>query len=512
MYKHRLRELLRLIFHSGLTDRQIGRAVACSHNTVKRYKASINQKGLSWSELNALDDEQIDVLFNRVTRRFVEKRMPDWLKVHEELQEKGVTLELLWEEYRLANPEDAYSYSQFTHLYRDFVNKLDVSMRQIHRPGEVVFVDFAGKTVSWYDDEQACELHAQIFVGCPGYSNYTFAYAVASQSTEDFIAAHVPMFDAFGGVPQVVVVDNLKAAVITAGRNPKLNRAYAEFANHYGFTILPARVRHPKDKAKAEVAVQVVTRWILARLRKRKFFSLDEINEAIAELLPSLNERPFRRLPGCRRSRFEEFDKLALQSLPESPYEYGEWLSSKKVPDDYHIEVNGHYYSVPCRLKGESVEARVSRSTVEIFLNGRRIASHAKNEVMGGHSTDAAHQPASHRAYANRTPEKFMKWARAIGEATYEVVSHQFEDKASPIRGMNACDHLKRLQREYGDARLESACRRAIDIHSLTVKSVRSILQRGLDRRMPNDPPTQASLPFHHPNVRGAQYYGQGGN
>jgi len=505
------REALRLIKTTNLSDRQIGRILGMSHNTVKKYRAISLEHDLEWERIKEMDDTEIESFLKSKRSRLQSKYQPDYVYVHQEMHKKHVTLQLLWEEYRLANPENAYSYSQFTYYYREYVGKLDRSMRQTHRAGECVFVDFAGRTVTYYDSDTGEEKTAQIFIGVLGCSNYTFVYAVPSQKLPHWIDAHNRMYQFFGGVPQIVVPDNLKSAVIKAGSDMVINRTYLEQSQYYGVVVMPARVRHPKDKSKAEGGVLLAYRWILVKLRNRKFFSIAEVNEAIADLLRQLNERPFKKLPGCRRSRFEELDKPMLSPLPGSLFEYAEWTAPNKIGPDYHMHVKGHYYSVPHALVGERVEARVSAKAVEILFSGKRITSHVRSDEIGGHSTLPEHQPKSHRIYAEQTPERFAQWAKEIGPAAESIINSQFSSAVHPVRGLKACTSLRRLAKDYGHEKFESACRRAEAIGSQTVKSIRSILQRGLSELSDDHIPTQISLPLHH-NVRGSDYYATGGH
>ena len=384
-------------------------------------------------------------------------------------------------------------------------------MRQTHYAGECVFVDYAGKTIKWVDSDTGQVHDAHIFVGVLGCSRYTFAYACRSQNVAEFTHATVKMFEYFGGTPQVIVPDNLKSAVIKPGRFAELNRNYLELAKQYGCVIEPARVRRPQDKSLAEQGVLQVTRWITVVLRRRQFFSVSEINKAIPELLDKLNKRPFRRLPGNRYERFIEFDKSALKPLPKEPYELAEWVTGQKVPSDYHVYVEQHAYSVPYQLISQKVEARVTHNKVEFFHDGKRVAWHQRSFSKGMATTNDAHRPSSHKAYAQQSSDYFLSWGKSVGQYTHQLVSHQFIGRAShSVIGAKACSRLQSLARHYGEARLELACRCACDIQSLTVSSVRSILQCKLDQKTETNEPQQCQLPLHV-NVRGAEYYQLGG-
>jgi len=504
MNKHR--EILRYILTTGLSNRQIGRSLKVSHNTVGRLRKIAIDKKLEWQDINDIDDIELETKIHTERHRIETKQLPNWAVIHRELKLPHVTLQLLWEDYCLVNPDHAYSYSQFTHYYRQYVKKLDISMRQNHRAGETVFVDFAGRTVPYSDADTGKDEKAQIFVGIMGCSSYSFACAVKSQAVPFWIEAHNRMFEYFGGTPQVIVPDNLKSAVIRAGNEPVLNKTYLEMAKHYQVAIIPARVRRPKDKSKAELTVLLVYRWILARLRHSKFFSINEINVAIAELLEKLNQRPFKQLPGSRQSSFETLDKPLLRPLPDQLFEYAEWVAARKIGPDYHIRIFDHYYSVPHGLIGARVEARVTVDAIELFSQSKLVANHSRSLVKGGHTTLPEHQPKAHRLYSEQTPELIMKWAKSIGVAAEAVVQHQFDSKSHALLGVRSSSSLQRLAKEYGIEHFELACKRAQAIGSMTVKSVRSILQRGLESLSGENTPLQINLPLHQ-NVRGASYY-----
>ena len=356
-------------------------------------------------------------------------------------------------------------------------------------------------------DPQTGEVRqAAIFIAVLGASNYTFAEATWSQSLPDWIGSHVRAFEAFGGVPQVLVPDNLKAAVNRPHRyEPELNRTYEALAQHYGVAVVPARPRRPRDKAKVEVGVQVVERWILARLRNHTFFSLSELNSAVKDLLAGLNHKPFKKLPGSRQSLFESLERPLLRALPQQPYEYAEW-KLVRVNIDYHVEVSGHYYSVPYTLVKHQLEARTSAHTVELFYKGKRVASHRLSAQKGRHTTVTAHMPKAHRHYAEWTPQRLIRWAAKTGQATARVVETILTSRAYPQQGFRACLGIMRLGGRFGDERLEAACRRAIALGACSYKSIESILKHDLDcRPLPDKPPVTASI--DHVNIRGPEYY-----
>ena len=313
-------------------------------------------------------------------------------------------------------------------------------------------------------------------------------------------------FTYLGGVPEVVVPDNLRAGVTRAHRyEPDINPTYQDLATHYGVAIIPARVRRPRDKAKAEVGVQVVERWILAALRHRQCFSLAELNRVIRELLETLNHRPFKKLPGTRHALFEQLDKPALRPLPVEPYEYAEWKQAR-VHIDYHVEVQGHYYSVPHALIKKQVDVRITANTIECFYRGRRIASHRRSHHKGRHTTVTAHMPEAHRQAGEWSPQRLERWAASIGTATARLVRHRLTARQHPQQAYRSCLGILRLGNTYGNDRLEAACRRALALNSHSYKSIESILRHGLDSQ-PLAEQTEAALPEDHDNIRGPSYY-----
>lgn len=504
MYLNKFRESLRLIFTTTMSNRAIGRALDYSFNSVRRLRTMATEMQLDWAAVEAMDDEKLEATF-RVTRQRVESKvMPDLEQVRNELQKPDVTLRLCWEGYRRNGGN--YSESQHNAIVRKYLDSLDLTMRKVYVAGEWAFVDYAGSKPHWIDPESGEKREAELFVGVLGCSNYAFAYATATQSTQDTIEAVVRFYEYCGGVARYLCTDNLKAVVIKPGREPVFNRAFLEMSRHCGAILVPARVRTPEDKGKVEVGVQFVQRWIVTQLRRRHFNSLAELNAAILELLIWLNQRPFRHLKGCRRSRFEEFDKPALKPLPAERFVYGEWAGEQKVGPDYHVKVKGHFYSVPFTLVTEYVEARTTVRTVEVFHRGKRVASHLRSADIGGCTTVPEHQPAAHRAYAEQTPDLYLDWAKTIGPAAAAAVEYQLESRDYSPMALRACSSLQRMAKDYGPDRLEAACRRGQQIRSLTLKSISSILHRRLDANAEPELPTQMVLPLHE-NVRGAQYY-----
>lgn len=499
-------DVLRLKWGSGLSDGQIAHSLHLSRPTVAAYVQRAQAAGLSWPLPEALDAVALErLLFPAAAPRVATAPAPDWAQIHHELKRKGVTLWLLWQEYKTAVPE-GFQYSWFCQAYRTWAGKLNVVMRQSHRAGEKLFVDYAGHTLPIVNG-QTGEVHdAQIFIAVLGASNYTYAEATWSQNLSDWIGSHVRTFAAFGGVPEIVVPDNLKAAVTRAHRyEPEINRTYAECAHSYQVAIIPARAARPRDKAKAEVGVQVVERWILARLRHQTFFTLPHANQAIAALLRDLNTRPFKKLPGSRHSLFEALDRPALRPLPAVPYEYAEWKKAR-VNIDYHVEVEGHYYSVPYALVTQQLDVRVTSQVVELFHHSTRVASHLRSSFKGRHSTIAAHMPTAHQHYAAWTPQRLIQWAATTGEATARVVETILASRPHPQQGFRSCLGIMRLGKSYGAERLEAACRRALAIGACSYKSLESILKQGLDAQ-PVPPPPLGAPAVRHDNIRGSAYY-----
>jgi transposase len=503
----KIREIIRLSMLCGLGNREVGRSCNVSHTVVNRHIARLRASGLSYARIEEMDDEELRLLLKGkcAPRRCSERPLPDWSWVHREMRRRGVTMQLLWEEYKDVHPE-GYQYTQFCVHYRAWKRKLDVTMRQDHKAGEKLFVDYAGQTVPIIDGKTGEVKEAEVFVAVLGASNYTYAEATCDQSLGNWISSHIRAFEHFGGVPGIVVPDNLKSGVTRACRyEPDLNPTYNDMAVHYGTAVIPARVRTPRDKAKVEVGVQIVERWILAALRNRTFFSLAELNAAIKELLERLNNRPFKKLGGTRASWFESIDRPALKPLPESRYEYAEWKKAR-VNIDYHVELDGHYYSVPYQLVREKVEIRHTASTVEVLFRGKRVASHRKDGRRGRHTTCKEHMPRSHQRHLEWTPSRIVRWASTVGKSCSHVVETVMETRRHPEQGFRSCLGILRLEKRYSKERLEAACRRAVAIGSCSYRSVKSILEKELDRQpLPNTGPDPE--PIVHENIRGRSYY-----
>ena len=504
----KIQEVLRL-HAAGRSQQDISRSCGIGRSTVGEYLQRAHAAGLSWPLPDDLDAAGLERrLFPPLPQTATVRGQPDWATVHRELRRPGVTLWLLWEEYKAVHPQ-GYQYTWFCQQYRGWAARTDVVMRQSHRAGEKLFVDYAGPTAPIVDRTTGEIRQAQIFVAVLGASNYTYAEATWTQGLDDWLMAHVRAFAFFGGVPEIVVPDNLKAGVQAAHRyEPDLNPSYADLAAHYGVAVIPARAAKPRDKAKVEVGVQVVERWMLARLRHRQFFALAELNQVLRGLLEPLNQRPFKKLPGTRQQWFETLERPALRPLPAEPYELARWKKAR-VNIDYHIEVERHYYSVPYTLVRQEVEVRLTAATVEVFHHRQRVASHRRDPRPGRYTTVTAHMPKAHREYAEWTPARLVRWAEQTGPSTATLVERILATRPHPQQGYRSCLGILRLGQTYGADRLEAACRRALTIGGFSYKSVDSILKRGLDQQPLPDPvtPTEAVPAPIHTNLRGPAYY-----
>jgi transposase len=502
----KIREILRLAIGEGLSRRQVAASTGSPYSTIADHLARAERAGLSWPLPDGMDDGQLEArLFAKPEAPPAASRpLPHWPTVHRELRRKGVTLQLLHMEYKERHP-DGYGYTQFCRRYRAWQGRLDLVMRQEHRAGEKLFVDFAGGTLPITDPETGAVWQAQLFVAVLGASSYTYAEAFASQALPDWITGHVHALQAMG-CPRILVPDNLRSGVSRAHRyEPDLNRTYEEMAAHFGCAVIPARSGKPRDKAKAENGVLQATRWVLAALRQRTFFSLAEANAAVAERVAWLNARPFKKLPGSRLSLFETLDRPALRPLPARPYEYATWKSAK-VNVDYHVEVERHWYSVPYQLVGQGCDIRVTAGVVEVFHKGRRVTSHPRSARQRSFTTLAEHMPEAHRRHAEWTPGRIVAWAERTGTATADLVAAIMASRPHPEQGFRSCLGIMRLGRRYGEARLEAAAARALAIRAHSYRSVESILKAGLDAMpLPGDEPVTSI--GDHANVRGPAYY-----
>ena len=502
-----IKEVLRLKWEADLSQRAIAVSCRLGPTTVRDYLLRAEAVGLRWPLPEGMDEEALErLLFPPPAPSVVRRPPPEWPRLHAELRRKGVTLGLLWREYRELHP-DGYGYSQFCALYQEWTKTLEPVLRQHYVGGEKLFVDYCGQTVPVVDRCTGEVREAQIFVAVLGASNYTYAEATWTQGLPDWIGSHRRCFEFLGGVPALIIPDNLKSGVTSpCFYDPELNRTYQKLAEHYATAVVPARVRRPRDKAKVETAVQGVERWLLAPLRGWRFFSLPELNQPLRELLRAYNRRPFQKLEGCRESLFLALDRPALKPLPAQPYEYAEWKLAR-VNLDYHVEVDRHYYSVPYPLLRAQVEVRLSAGTVEIFHRAKRVASHLRSFVRGSHTTLLAHMPPHHREYVEWSPERLVRWGRQIGPSTAALVTHILASRAHPVQGYRASLGVLRLGTQHTPARLEAACARALALHAPSYQSVKSILAHGLETQPLPAPSRQPSI--QHAHIRGARYYAE---
>ncbi|MHC4448205.1 MAG: IS21 family transposase [Planctomycetota bacterium] len=505
-----IREILRQRWVLGRSHRAVarstGRSVGAVHETLRRARAA----GVDWARVEQLSDPALEGLLYRRPGAVAPRRarpQPDCVYLHTERRKPGVTLELLHLEYLERHP-DGYRYTQFCEIYRQWLRRRGLTMRQVHRAGEKSFVDYAGKRPCLTDPVTGARTPVELFLMALGASSYTFAEATRTQQLPDWIASHTRAFAFFGGCPAAVVPDQLRSGVTTPCRyEPGVHRIYADLAAHYGTTILPARPARPRDKAKAEVTVQIAERWIVARLRHEIFFTLAALNARIAERLVELNAKPMRHYGGAsRRDLFERLDRPALRPLPAEPFEYAEWKRAK-VNLDYHILVAHHAYSVPHALVHETVEVRLTATTVEVFHRGQRVAAHRRSHRPGGFTTAAAHMPKAHRAHAAWRPSRFIRWAATIGPQTAALITAILADRPHPEQGYRSCLGILRLAKRYEPGRLEAACTRALAAGARSYRHVDAILKRGLDQLTLGTPPQSDTAPLVHENVRGPEYY-----
>jgi transposase len=503
---HKIKDVLRLHFETKLSQHQIAASLQLSSGVINKYLALSRSANIQWPLPDEMDEEKLRSLLRPHAKKISHFYEPDYASIHQELKRKGVTLLLLWQEYEETHKKNAYRYAQFCAKYRDWLQRQKPSMRQVHRAGEKLFIDYCGPTIDIIDPVTGEVCAAQIFVAVFGASNYTYVEATWDQTLPNWIASHVRAFQFFGGVSALLVPDNLRSAVTKACRyEPKINATYADLAAHYGTAVLPARPYKPKDKAKAENTVLIVERWILARLRNHTFVGLGELNAAIAKLLNELNHRPFKKLPGTRRSQFEAIDQPALKQLPSRPYEFATF-SDARVHVDYHIEVDRHYYSVPYKLIKQLVHVRLTVNTVECFYNGLRIASHVRSYQKGKHTTLAEHMPPAHQKFSEWNAGHFVNWAIDIGPATRDVIKHLLTKADHPEQSYRACFAILTASKQYGKERLEAACRRALAIGAPRRHSILSILKNGLDKQPLMKPVSSSSIKIHE-NIRGADHY-----
>lgn len=501
------REIARLHFHDPKqSNRAIARCVGVSPNSVIALRALLTTKILPRSLLALDDDAWTAALGNEdrgVARR---KEAPNWSWVHEQMQRQDATLEALWREWRSVCPE-GIGYSQFTEGYRNWTKQQHVVMRRIHVPGDKLFVDFAGSTVTVRSRDGKASVEAQIFVAVLGYSNYIFLHAVPSQSTADWLECHAACFADLGGVPKWVVPDNLKAAVLRRENDRiVLNPAYRDCLAHFGTAAQPTGVRKPKHKSKAEVGVQIGQRLVLFGIRDSDFFSFAELNAELRRRTAVVNARPFKKMSGSRLQRFQEVELAALQPLPQTPFEMSDWRYGVRVGDDYHVEHQRSFYSTPAALRGERVDLRITASTLEIMSRGRRVALHLLSATEGSVATLAEHRPVAHTRVLEGEPRSLMVWAEAAGPSTLKMIQHHLQDRADLTNGLRAARRMRDMARVHGNERFEQVCAYALPLNITALRSIESILRRSPDKGGCKADSTSARP--SHENIRGASYFG----
>ena len=501
-----IHEVLRLKYQNQLSIREIARSCGLPVSTVGDYLKRAKKAAIVWPLAEGLSESE---LVERLMAVAVEKtdpdpKLPDWIYTHAELRRKSMTLILLWQEYRQVHPE-GYGYSRYCELYGEWAGTLEPVLRQVHLPGEKMFVDWAGQTVAIHDERDGSLSEAHLFVAVLGASNKTFVQAYPDEKLGSWIAAHSAAYAFFQGVARVTVPDNLKTGVVKPCRyEPLIHRSYQEMAEHYGTVIIPARIKKPRDKSKVETGVQIAQRQILAVLRDQKFFSVGELNQAIRPLLTKLNAQSFQKLEGSRDSWFEELEKAKLLPLPAVAFELAGW-SKAKVNIDYHVVVENHYYSVPYSLVHQLVDVRLTDQTVELFQSAKRVAVHARSFQSGRFTSVGEHRPKSHQKYLEWNPGRIIDWARTIGPDCAKLVETILEERPHPEMGFRSCMGIIRLGKGVGSQRMEGACRRALHFHTCSYGSIKSILEKQLDGQ-----PLEQELPLSspaHENLRGSPYY-----
>jgi transposase len=500
------KEILRQKWALQRAHRAIATSVGVSAGAVGGAIERARAAGLtSWAAVESLDEPTLEAMLYGASAREALRPAPDCPWIHRERSRPGVTLELLHDEYRQQHP-DGFGYTTFCDRYREWLARRGLVMRQVHVAGDAMFVDYSGKRPSIIDPATGEVVEVELFVAVLGASNYTYAEATRSQRGPDWIASHVRALAFFGGVPRAIVCDQLKSGVTRSCRyEPEVQRTYEDLASHYGTTVLPARARKPRDKAKVEVAVQIVQRWILACIRNEAFSSLARLNERIRELLGLLNARVMRRYGKSRADLFASMEKPALGTLPPSRFEYAEWKRAR-VNIDYHIVFDEHFYSVPYVLVHEEVWVRATATSIEVMRAGTRVASHKRSGQRGRHTTVHEHMPSSHRAHAEWSPSRILAWAAKTGPATRDLCDAILVERPHPEQGFRSCLGILRLGKRFGQERLEAACARANRAHARSYRHVESILKKGLDRA-PIDDVGTSTKPIAHDNVRGPTEY-----
>jgi len=506
----RIRDVLTGVYEKRLSLRKCSKYTGVSRTSVQEYMERFQRSGLSWPLSPEIDDQALEeALFPSVkVIALINNAAIDFEKLHSELQMKGATLAVLHNEWLQETPKELHlSYSQFCRSYKDFRKTLRISMRRVETYGEVVYVDYSGATIEIADRKGGPDRTAQVFIGVLGGSNYTFCEVTWSQRSWDWLASHVRMFEFFGGVPRIIVPDNLKPAVTLANASsPVVNETYFALCRHYGILPFPARPRTPKDKARAEGGVLLAQRWILFVLRKRKFFSLEEANREIRTLLEKLNSRPFQKLQGCRLTKWLEHERATLSELPAQMYELAEW-GKVRAGLDYHVRIDRHHYSVPYKLKGEQFEYRMTATAIDLLFKGNCVTLHQRSFEIDGTTTLKEHRHPAHSAVSDWNEEDAMNWAREIGENTAALLQIQLNKIRGYYLGYRSTQSLKSLVKIFGNVRMEEACAYAVKYKATSASELRDILSKKLDLLLSNDTADDHSVEIIHENIRGSKYY-----
>lgn len=505
------REILRLL-SLGYTQRQIAASLHCSRDTVRDTLYSSTKLGIAWPlEDDVTNSILMDMFHPEKANAKSLRAEPDFNHIHAELARKGVNLSLLWNEYCsvcYANGEVPYMYTQFCDKYRKWAHVTKATMRIRHKPGDVMQVDWAGSTIPIYDPSGE-ESPAYVFVAVLPCSCYAYAEACTDMGSETWLLCHAHAYEYFGGVARLLIPDNLKTGVTKNDRyEVTLNRSYQELAEHYDTAIVPARVEHPKDKSLAEGTVKYVSTWIIAALRDRRFFTIDEVQRAVSEKLEELNRFPFKKREGNRYLAYVNEERDFMKQLPVTPYEPAVW-STAKVPLDYLISDGKNKYSVPFDLIGETVDIKATRKFIEVFFKGSRVAAHKRAvTVLRDPIVNESHMPAEHRKYLLYNADDFCAWAQTIGESASAVVKHFLSAGKEPEQGFKSCASLTRLGDKYGSAKLESACRQVLMYSKVpSIRTITTVL-KGSQRDSVKTPFDDGQYGI----TRGASYYSKGGD
>jgi transposase len=503
----KIKEILRLHYEHKISNRNIGKACKISPTTVGEYIDRAREMNIDFNKILELDDKSLYSLLypEKEIEESKTKQMPDMNYLHEELKKKGVTIQLLWEEYRSHIPE-GYSRTQFFYLYKEWSKRLHPTLRITHKAGEKMFVDFSGDKPYYIDSITGEIIYTELFVSVLGASSYTFATALRSQGLEDWIRGHIKAFEYFGGCPEIVVPDNLKSGVKRACiYDPEINPLYAEMAEHYNLAIIPARAYKPKDKAKVENGVLNSQRRILAVIRNKSFFSLSELNQGIQEALSKLNKREMQLVKKSREQLFHEIEKPALKRLPQNRFKIYNFKKAK-VHIDYHIELDGNYYSVPYKYIHKYVEVKYNDLMINIYYENKRLASHYRSYKRGEFVTDDSHRPASHTKYLEWTPARIKHWGKSMGLNTEALMGEIMSSRRHVEQGYRSCLGILRLSKKYSPKRLDNACKRALSIGAINYRSIKSILEKGLDKEAIIESKREPTI-IEHENIRGGRYY-----